>query len=89
MSKSETTSASNCKVIRDGEAGRRGARWQVTFTLDFLALKGLIIIKCAMYQLMTFQMYCYKLLLIESTQLKGLILVKHSNFERSLEGVYI
>ena len=39
MSKSETTSASNCKVIRDGEAGRRGARWQkVTFTL---ALKGL------------------------------------------------
>ena len=46
MSKSETTSASNCKVKRDGEAGRRGARWQkVTFTLDFfsqfLALKGL------------------------------------------------
>jgi len=31
-------------VIRDGEAGRRGARWhRITFTLDFdfLALKGL------------------------------------------------
>jgi len=42
---SETTSGWNWKVIRDGEAGRRGARWQkVTFTLDFgdfLALKGL------------------------------------------------
>ena len=42
MSKSQTTSASNCKVIRDGEAGRRGACWlKVTFTLEFLALKGL------------------------------------------------
>jgi len=30
------------QVIRGGEAGRRGARWHnVTFTLDFLALKGL------------------------------------------------
>ena len=56
MSKSETTSASNCKVIRDGEAGRRGARWhwQVTFTLDFqfLALKGLI--KLELLQVITF-----------------------------------
>jgi len=31
------------KVIRNGESGRRGAIWhKVTFTLDFLALKGLI-----------------------------------------------
>ena len=37
MSESETTSASNWKVIRDGEARRRGARWEeVTFTLDNL-----------------------------------------------------
>ena len=28
MSKSETTSASNWNVIKDGEAGRRGARWE-------------------------------------------------------------
>ena len=36
MSESETTSASNLKVIRGGEAGRRGARSEeVTFTLDF------------------------------------------------------
>ena len=36
VSKSETTSASNCKVIRDGEAGR------LHFGLSqFLALKGL------------------------------------------------
>ena len=28
MSESETTSASSWKVIRDGEAGRRGARWE-------------------------------------------------------------
>ena len=32
MSESETTSALNWKVIRDGEAGKRGARWEkVTF----------------------------------------------------------
>ena len=45
MSESETTSASNWKVIRDGEAGRRDMHWEeVTFTLDFcqfVALKGL------------------------------------------------
>ena len=45
MSESETTSASNWKVIRGDEAGRRGARWEkVTFTLDFSllwAVKGL------------------------------------------------
>ena len=45
MPESETTSASNWKVIKDGEAGRRGACWEeVTFTLDFsqfVALKGL------------------------------------------------
>jgi len=34
ISKSETTSGWNCKVIRGGEAGRRGAR----FTLDFGSL---------------------------------------------------
>jgi len=44
MSESETTSEWNWKVIRDREAGRRGARsHKVTFTLDdILALKGLI-----------------------------------------------
>ena len=43
LSKSETTNATNCKVIRDGEAERRDARWQnVTFT-QFLALKR---VKC-------------------------------------------
>jgi len=42
-SESETTSGWNWKVIRDGETGRRGARWhKVTFTLAFLlTLKGL------------------------------------------------
>jgi len=36
-SESETTSGWNWKVIRDGETGRRGARWhKVTFTLAFL-----------------------------------------------------
>ena len=45
LSESETTSASNWKVIRDGEAGRRKARWEkVTFTLEFSALKGLKIL---------------------------------------------
>jgi len=39
MSEAETTSGWNCKVIRDGEAGRRGARW--LGLSDFLALKGL------------------------------------------------
>jgi len=35
MSESETTSDWNLEVIRDDEAGRRGARWhRVTFTLD-------------------------------------------------------
>ena len=35
MSESETTSSSNWKVIRDGEAGMRGARWEeVTLTLN-------------------------------------------------------
>ena len=39
MSESETTSASNWKVIRDGEAGRRGEGWEeITFTLDFNSL---------------------------------------------------
>ena len=46
MSESETTSASNWKGIRYGEAGRQGARWEkVTFTLDFIqfwAVKGLM-----------------------------------------------
>ena len=45
MSESQTTSASNWKVIKDSEARRRGAPWaKVTFTLDFfefLAVKGL------------------------------------------------
>jgi len=41
----------NGKVIKDGEAGRQGAGWyKVTFTLDFLALKGLIIFKCSKTQ---------------------------------------
>jgi len=40
MSGSETTSAWNLEVIRDGKAGRRDARWHiVTFTLDW-HLKG-------------------------------------------------
>ena len=34
MSESETTSASNWKVIRDGEAGRQGHWEKATFTLD-------------------------------------------------------
>jgi len=44
MSKSETTSEQNWKVIRDGEAGSRGSCWhKVTFTLDdFLTLEGLM-----------------------------------------------
>ena len=34
MSKSETTSASNCEMIRDSEAGRLATCWEkVTFTL--------------------------------------------------------
>ena len=43
MSESETTSdASKWKVIRGGEAGRRGARWEkVTVDLT-LAVKGLV-----------------------------------------------
>ena len=41
MCDSETTSASNWKVIRYGQAGRRGARWEkVTFTLDFKLLES-------------------------------------------------
>ena len=43
MSESETTSASNWKLIMDGKTGRRGAFWEkVIFTLDFLALKVII-----------------------------------------------
>jgi len=41
--KAQTTSAWNWKVISNGEAGRRGARWhEVTFTHfnDFSTLKG-------------------------------------------------
>ena len=34
MSKSETTSDSNWKVLREGEVGRRGALGKVTSTLD-------------------------------------------------------
>ena len=48
MSESETTGALKSKVIRDGEAGRRGMRWEkVSFTFglldffQFVALKGL------------------------------------------------
>ena len=39
MSESETTSSSKWKVIRDGEAGRQGSRWERTF--QFLVAKGL------------------------------------------------
>ena len=42
MYESETTIVSNWKLIRDAKAGRRGASWEeVTFTLEFVALKGL------------------------------------------------
>ena len=40
MSENKTTSASNWKVIRDGEAGGRGAQWEkVNFTLDLKELE--------------------------------------------------
>ena len=33
MSESETTSASNWKVIRDGKPGKRSTRWEETLSL--------------------------------------------------------
>ena len=47
MSESKTTSASNWKIIRDGEVGRQGVRWEKghfhfgLFSL-FWAVKGLM-----------------------------------------------
>ena len=42
MSESETTCDSKWKVIREDEAGKRGAHWKkVAFALEFLARTGL------------------------------------------------
>jgi len=66
---SETTSEWNWKVIGDGEAGRRGARWhKVTFTLDtdILALKGLNFLSYSFFYKLYITSSCFYFLVLSA-----------------------